>query len=200
MRRFVPAVFALLLIAIVAFGLTPAQLSTLASDIAANTNTINGVQIKTLAHTPDNAFAVAAFYNQPASPDYYVWRTNVAEDEYVGTTGIDVANGNAATDFSWTGTGFITRSQGERDAWARIFRNGSCNPSRANVRTAFGDILSGATAPAPANRNHMLVISKRKATWTEKLFATGTGTFASPAVMAVEGPLTLADVQAAWGN
>lgn len=199
MRRFVPAVFALFLVALVAWGLSPAQNTTLVNDIAANTNTINGVQIKNLAKTPDNAVAIASFYNQPASPDFYVWRTKVTEDEFVSTTGVDVANGNAATNWDWTGAGFITRSQGERDAWARIFRSGYCNPSLSNVRQAFSDILSGATAPAPANRNHMLVIAKRKASWLEKLFATGTGSFASPALMAVEGPISGADVSLAWG-
>jgi hypothetical protein len=144
--------------------------------------------------------AAAAVANQDAAPDYYVWRTTVSEDEYTQTAGVDVANANAATTFSWTGAGYITRNQGERDAWARLFRSGSTNPSLANVRQAFSDILSGATAPAPANRNHMLVKSKRKATRAEKLYATGTGTYASPAVLGYEGGVTADDVRRALNS
>lgn len=178
--------------------LTPAQLTTLGNDIAANTATINGVEIRNLAHTPDNAVAVRDWYVGQVSPDYWVWRTSVTEEEITSTTGVDVANGGAATNWAWTGAGFITRSQGERDCWARIFRGGSCNPSLANVRQAFSDIISGGTAPAPANRNHMLVIAKRRASRIEKLLATGTGSFASPAVMGFEGSFAPSELN--WGN
>lgn len=140
---------------------------------------------------------IVATLNANAAPDFYVWRTNVSETEYTQTSGVDVANGGAATTWSWVGTGFIGRSQGERDTWARLFKDGSVNPSLPNVRQAFTDILSGNTAPAPANRNHMTVVSKRKATAGEKLYAAGTGTFASPATMAVEGLITDANITAA---
>jgi hypothetical protein len=59
--------------------LTSAQLTTLAANIAANTATAPGTtgQISALAHTADNAFAVAAWYNLAASPAYRVWSTAV---------------------------------------------------------------------------------------------------------------------------
>lgn len=167
-----------------AADLTPAQLDTLKTWLTANAN---GIQDE----------PAAALLNAAASPDWYVWRSNVTEDEFTQKGGVDVANSNAATVFNWTGTGYITRSQGERDAWARLFRNGAVNPSLPNVRQAFGDILSGGTAPAPANRNHLLVLSKRKATVGEKLYATGTGTFATPANMVVEGLITVTNVSEA---
>jgi hypothetical protein len=172
---------------------TPAQLQTLKASIAADAT------LSALPQNGDTAQQVADAYNAPAVPDYYVWRTSVTEAEYVGTSGVDVANGGAATSWSWTGTGFITRAQGERDAWVRLFAAGAANPSLPNVRQAFSDILSGNTAPAPANRNHLTVVSKRRATRAEKLFATGAGTFAAPAVLSFEGLLSDADVRNCWG-
>jgi hypothetical protein len=58
-------------------SLSPAQLTALSNDIDANSNQIGGVAISALPHTPDNAFAVAAWYNQTASGPYRVWNTQV---------------------------------------------------------------------------------------------------------------------------
>jgi len=183
--------------------LNATQLQTLKTDIQANTNVIPegmpnagafvGIQVKDIPNdSGDGNFAVASWYNLNASPDYWVWRTSVAKGEYVNSTSAD------GTTFNWTGTGFIGRSQGERDAWREMF-NGTnvVNPSLPQVRQAFQDIFSGGTAPAPANRTHMAAISRRKAKNGEKLFATGTGSTASPAVMGYEGSISLQDVNSA---
>jgi hypothetical protein len=71
------------------------------------------------------------------------------------------------------------------------------NPSLANVRQGMADIFSGSTNSAPAQRAHLTAVSKRTATKAEKLFATGTGTDATPATMTFEGRLSYDDVQAA---
>lgn len=55
--------------------LTASQKTTLKTDIAANTTTINGVQIKDLPNTSDNNFAIAQWYSGVASPAYKVWDT-----------------------------------------------------------------------------------------------------------------------------
>jgi hypothetical protein len=145
-----------------------------------------------LPNNSDGNTAIAAAFNLPAAPDFWVWRRSVTKDELVGSTSVD------GTTFSWTGTGFITRSQGERDAFNAMFdSSGSVNPANASIRQAFTDIFSGNTAPAPANRTHLTTVSRRKATRGEKLFATGTGSTASPAVMAVEGALSYQDVEQA---
>lgn len=144
-----------------------------------------------LADSTANAFyqngdlqGLADYYNANAAPDFIVWRTSVAKDEYTNSVSAQ------GTTFSWTGTGFITRSQGERDAWNAMFgTGGTVNPSLAAVRQAFADIFSGATAPAPANRTHLNNVSQRKATRLEKVFATGTGSTASPATLGVEGAI-----------
>lgn len=164
-------------------SLTAQQKTTLKADIAADA-TLNAKP-----RTEDGYIDIAAAYNANAVPDFWVWRTNVTRDELVGGTSVD------GTTFAWTGTGYIGRSQGERDAFRDMFNSGGqVNPSLASVRTAFGDIFSGGTAPAPANRTHLLTVSRRKAHRVEKLFATGTGSTAVPAVLSYEGDLTPQDV------
>lgn len=166
--------------------LTLAQLQTIKADIAANGD------LNTIPNTADGNVAVAALYNVTASLDFWVWRTQVTRGEYVNATSQD------GTTFNWTGAGFITRSQGERDAFRELFNHtGSVNPSLPNVRQAFQDIFSGGTAPAPANRTHMAAVSRRKASRVEKLLASGTGSTASPGLMGAEGPISGDDVQAA---
>lgn len=166
--------------------LMPAQYATLKADILANS------ELNTQPNTSDGNAAVAALYNVAAGPDYWVWKTRTTKDDLVAKLGPD------GTSFAWTGTGYITRSQGERDAFNAIFdSSGAINPSIASIRQAFADIFSGGTAPAPANRTHLLAVSRRKATRVEKLYATGAGTTAAPSLMAFEGTLTGHDVDAA---
>lgn len=170
--------------------LTAAQLQTLRTYID------SVPELAARPNTPDDAFAIADYVNTIETPDYWVWRTKVRKNEYTQEVSAD------GTTFAWTGTGFIGRSQGERDAWRELFNGGgagenSVNPSLPNVRQAFTDIFSGATAPAPANRTHMAAISRRKATRAEKLFATGAGTTANPSTMSFEGSVNFQDVQAA---
>lgn len=167
-------------------ALTGPQLTTLKNDILAD-STLNSQP-----NNDDGNFAIAAAYNLTASPDFWVWRTAVSKDEFLESTSVD------GTTFNFTGAGYITRSQGERDAWNALFSStGFANPSLSNVRQAVADIFSGGTAPAPANRTHLLTISRRKATRAEKLFATGTGSTGSPALMTFEGTLTPSEVSTA---
>jgi hypothetical protein len=167
-------------------ALTAAQLTALKNDILADGT------LSALPNSADGNFAIADAYNAAASPDFWVWRTSVTKEEYVNSISVD------GTSFSWTGAGYITRSQGERDAWREMFSaTGFVNPSLLGVRNAFNDIFSGGTAPAPANRTHLSTVSRRKATRAEKLFATGTGSTASPATMSFEGKITHQEVEQA---
>lgn len=173
----------------VLMSLTASQLTALKADIAAD-GTLNSQPMN-----DDGHFAIAAAYNANAAPDYWVWRTAVSKSELVNSTSVD------GTTFAWNGAGFITRSQGERDAWREMFNGeGYCNPSLPQVRAAFTDIFSGGTAPAPANRIHLATVSRRKATRAEKLFVvsgSGTGTTGAPSVMSFEGTITVQDVSTA---
>jgi hypothetical protein len=162
---------------------TTAQKATVKADILANSD------LNTQPNSADGNFEIARLYNLSASPAFWVWRTLVTKAEYTQTASVD------GTTFNWTGTGFITRSQGERDAWNAIFNSqAACNPALPNVRQAFLDIFSGATAPAPANRTHLAAMSRRLATRLEKLLATGTGSTAAPATMGFEGTVSYQDI------
>lgn len=177
-------------------ALTTPQLQALKANIAASADTVQaatpncgafgGTAVNAIPNTPDGNACLASVYNLNAAPDFWVWRTALTEAEATQVTSVD------GTTFTWVGNGFITRSVGEQTAWARLFGIG-VNPSLASVRTAFNDILSG-TGNAASNRTHLLTVSRRKATRAEKLFSTGTGSTASPATMAFEGPLSASDI------
>ena len=165
-------------------NLNAAQLVVLKADILADP------ALNSQPQNEDGAFAIAAVYNTIVIPDFFVFRTKVSKSDIVNMVS------PTGTTFSWSGAGgFIARSIQEQTAWQEIFNSDEqVNPSLANVRQAFLDIFSGAGAAAVANKTHLAAMSWRKATRVEKLFATGTGTTVSPALMAFEGPLSLQDV------
>lgn len=155
--------------------LTPAQKATLLADIQANPEA-------TTLHTDGNLDGLANYYNSLASPDFIVWKSTLSRHEIltqVSSTG---------TQFQWAAGAYITRSQGERDAFREMFNDtGTVNPAQATMQAAFADIFSG--TGGAGNRAHILAMSKRKASRIEKVFATGTGTDAAPATMTIEGPV-----------
>jgi hypothetical protein len=142
-------------------ALTQAQSQQLKADITAD---------PTLSAFPNNSdgnFSVAAAYNLPANPAWYVWRTQVPTKDAKKAT---------------TWTEFIGRSQGERDAWQFMLSNGIIDASDPNVRQGILDIFSG---PSGANTRAALTeMAKILATRVQKLFSTGTGSQAAPATMA----------------
>lgn len=160
-------------------ALTSAQQAALKADILAD---------PVLAAYPDDsdgAFAIAAAYDLPAVPDYWVWRTMVTEHEIT-----DEVSPESTT---WSWVAYIARNPGEHNGWARMFNSSeTINPSLPQVRQGMADIFSGGTGSA--QRAHLLAVAKRKATRVEKLFATGTGVQATPSTMTFEGSLTYADV------
>lgn len=161
--------------------LTTAQKATIKTDIANNSD------LNVNPNTEPGNQNIAALYNAASSPDFWVWRSSVTEDEIVGQLSQD------ATLFSWTT--FIGRSQGERDGWMRLFRSGKVNPSLSNVQAAIADIFSG--AGGATQRTHILTCFRRKATRLEKLFATGTGSTAAPATLVFEGTVSIQDLNEA---
>ena len=72
----------------------------------------------------------------------------------------------------------------------------SFNPSRTNVRAGIDAVWVGTAADLNV-RAAVYVHCKRSATRAEKLFASGTGSDASPATMAFEGDLNYLDVEVA---
>lgn len=133
---------------------------------------------------------MAEWFNRPADQPYYVKRTVLSRHEILTGTSDD------GTVFSWAGGAYITRSQGERDAFREMFNDtGTVNPWLPTITAAFNDIFSG--AGGAVNRTHIVAMSRRLATRAEKLFASGAGTKAAPSTMGREGDLQDIDIQQA---
>lgn len=163
--------------------LTPEQLATLKAAIDAD---------PALAAKPlnsDGYFDIAAILNNElASPDFYVWRTSVTQDEIM-------QNG-----FDWVRVDNL--SVGKARIWDWMFDNAGAtfNPAKANVRAGIAEVWKG-TAADNAVRQAVFNRCQARATRAQKLFATGPGTTTSvdgvgPATMAVES-ISLSDVEAA---
>lgn len=160
--------------------LTEAQKTALAADVAKDP------AFAELPRNSDGAYAVAAAYNLPASPEFIVWRTSVSQDEIM-------QNG-----FDWVRVDNL--SVGKARIWEWLFNNGnrSINPSKINVRAGIDAVWKGGAADL-AVRAAVYVHCKRSANVLEKLFSTGTGSDASPATMAVEGSIPYNEVVSAMG-
>lgn len=158
--------------------MTPAQLQTLKAYIAAD---------QVLAAYPQNtdgAYDIAIKLNLTAVPDYIVWRTSVSQDEIM-------LNG-----FDWTRVDNL--SVGAARVWQWMFDNGgkSFNPSKVNIRAGIDQVWKG-TAQDLAVRAVVYTHCKRSATVFEKIFASGSGSDASPSTMAIESPVSYQDVMTA---
>jgi hypothetical protein len=156
--------------------MTPEQLSTLRADILATP------ELLTLYNAGDRA-GLADAYNAPASPAFFVYKTALSRHDILTGTSAD------GTTFTWTGGAYITRSQGERDAFREMFNStGTVNPAIVSIQSAFNDIFSG--TGGATNRAHITAMSRRAASRVEKLFATGVGTTQNPATLGFEGDVS----------
>ena len=159
--------------------MTPEQLSALKADIAADP------AFASIPHTADGAYAIAAVYSQQASPAFIVWKTSVDPDEIM-RNGMD-----------WTRVDNLT--VGKARIWDWMTKLGAFDASKINIRAGIDAAWVG-TAADLAVRAIVYTHCKRPALRIEKLFASGTGTDASPATMTHEGSISYQDVQSAWNN
>lgn len=157
-------------------SLTTAQKTTLKNYIS------NQPSLASQPMTADGAAAIADALNQAASPAFIVWRTKVSINE-IG----DKINGSELAGLSTLNT---TRLQA-----VIMLSPAGYNPSLADRRQFFDDIFSG--TGGVNTRANLLTLWKRSALLIEKVFATGTGTDASPASLVWEGTISYPDVQAA---
>lgn len=165
--------------------MTPAQLAVaipiLKPLVAAEPSLANAV-----LNGQDNV--IAAWLNSPASPSFFVTKTELSRHDILTGTSSD------GTTFTWTGAAYITRAQGERDAFREMFNStGTVNPSLPSITAAFNDIFSG--AGGAVNRTHITAMSKRLANRMEKALSTtpGTGTSVSPATLTVVGEISVGE-------
>lgn len=160
--------------------LTPEQQATLKAFVEADP------VLSAYPHNTDGAYEIARLLQANASPEFIVWRTSVTKDEIM-------QNG-----FDWVRVDNL--SVGKARIWDWLFDNQGnvFNPSKVNVRAGVDECWKG-TAADLAVRNAVYVHCKRAANVLEKLFATGTGTTASPATMAVEGTIGYNELANAMG-
>ena len=152
--------------------LTTAQLQTLKAAIAAETDA-------TFVSYRDQGATglMAQWYNETASPAFYVWRSAIPPAEYREA-------------IVWAETDSLQTSKARTWEWITMSMTADLDASKPNIRQGLADVWpsNGAT------RGQLLAIANRTATRAEKLFATGTGTTASPATAGWEGNLTADDI------
>lgn len=160
-------------------ALTPQQLTTLKAAILADP------ALAPLTSGPGTDYgAIAAAMSAEATPAFVVWRTSVTRAE--------IQDDDA---FNWAQVDNLSTGSKYR-IWEWMFGNaaGAINPSKANIRAGIAATWTG-NAQLSAVQSMVLQKCKRNATRVEKLFATSaTGTDAAPAVMTVEGGVTLSEV------
>jgi len=153
--------------------LTTAQQATLKAHILA-TPVLNA-----FPNNEDGAQGIADLLNVQAVPDFTVWKTNVTLNEMM--------NAMDGPEFE----SLTTAETGRLQAFAAFSPEGM-NPSFADKRQLFDDTFNGAggTNTRPA----LLALWKRLSNEVEKLFATGTGSDADPAITDFEGNISRQDV------
>ena len=155
--------------------LTPTQRQTLKAFIDADP------VLSAIPNTIDGSYACAEQVNAAAVPAFTVWRGQMP------VTDIE-QNG-----FAWNQLDSVPAAKYR--IWERLTASGTINPSKANVRSGINDFCKDAQNNALTTlRDSILPHLKRTASVVEKLFATGLGSEASPATMAVEGPIGQQDV------
>lgn len=165
------------------------QLTILAAHIGANPTWVTG-----LSQGPDvqrtTAEAIVADLNAPASPGFWVFRTNV--------TRADIYHSNGPEGSSWSWTTYKAQTVAEQNAWVQMFMGDQADFSKANFRAGIDAIFSGSGAPA-TQRTHIHSVGRRLANGIEKLLKIlGTGTTIDPATMSFEGEVTMDNVLDAW--
>lgn len=164
--------------------MTPAQKATLKTAIqatpAANAFYVNG-----------DLTGLADFLNTNVAPAFWVWRPDVSRADIYALPN-DLPVSGAQTGF-WNWTTYKNQAATEQNAWVQMFMGDQTNFAFDNVRAGVSAIFTG-SAQATAQRDHVLAIGRRAASFAEKVLATGAGTTASPAVMSHTGPISSSEL------
>jgi len=162
-------ILTLILLALVGLGaqaqtLTPQQRTALAADIAAD-------PVLADLKAQGSLGGLASAYNSPAAPAWTVWRTSVPIDDIM-RNGMDWARVD-------------NLSVGKARIWDWMGRLGTLDCSQPNIRAGIDATWVG-TAADLAVRATVYGHCKRTATRFERLFSTGTGSDAAPAILGVD--------------
>ena len=155
-------------------ALTPAQLPVLRAAILAETD-----PAFVAARQANDETTMAAFYY--AASTFVVWLGSVTRDAVT------------VEGFDWTQVDNLTTGQAR--IWDLLFDNQSrtINAADAGKRAGIAEAWKG-TAGKVAVATFVLSKCKRFALQGEKVFATGTGTDASPGVMTFQGSISTQDI------
>lgn len=202
-------------------ALTQDQLPALKADIAANTATIDWqgapTQINALPAGTDAADAIAKWYNETASPEYWVWRTNVPTVEiHEQVTWSNFTPSDTVTAVNaeqWTACSMAC--QGKQFNLQIMLQSprGVFNASKSTLRGGLNDATTNLPSGASfANRSggwaNILPILRRTATRLEQLFGVAgsgvgnnggdpRGATTNPDVMTAEGTVSYLQVEEA---
>lgn len=180
--------------------MTPAQLATLKAAILAD-GTMSSKPM-----TSGGALEIAGILNAAASPVYNVWRSSTPASDildaitWANLTPADTADGTA----TFTNRALVCQAK-QMNIQVLLQGRDSLATGRASVRGGLSDALQNVPAGAGgalldagwAGANKVKAAITRQASVVEKLFATGSGTTATPSSMGYEGPVSSDDVQAA---
>lgn len=152
--------------------LTDAQLATLAAAIraSADPDVVAALAIR-------NDVGLADLYNRNST--FVVWRTAVEPAEYREA-------------IVWADCDALSAAKARSWEWITGQMSLPLDPSKANVRAGLADVW-----PVGTTRTQLLAVAKRYATQAERLYATGTGTTATPGLLGWEGQLGHWDVSKA---
>ena len=166
-RLFLAAALSLLSVAASAQSLTTAQLQTLKAAIAAETDSTFAA-LRTAGATG----AMAEWYN--GATTFIVWKSSVTITE----------TGQAFNGTEWSG---MTSANHTRLQTVAQYMS-TYRPGLADIRAMFNDIWSG--AGGTTTRANLLALWKRNALLVERIFATGTGSTATPGLLVYEGTVS----------
>lgn len=177
--------------------LTPAQQTILRNDIIADP------VLSAYPMNGDGAYAIAEAYNLPAAVDFYVWKTSVSTSDiydniaWANFTPADTPDGTQ----TWANRSLACQGK-QFNLQTILVGRDSINATKSNIRSGLQDALTGIPSGASGATksggwNNVQAIMYRKTTRAEKLFATGTGTTGSPALLGFEGNLSYQEVELA---
>lgn len=151
-------------------ALNAEQRTTLAAHIRANTDQ---AVVAALAIRDDTT--LTSLYN--ADSTFIVWRESIPPEEY-------------REQMVWTEVDGLQAGKARIWEWITQNMTMAIDASKGNVRAGLAEVF-------PANqttRGQLLAIAKEAASVAESIFATGTGTDASPGVRTLVGSITTEDV------
>ena len=175
--------------------MTTAQLLTLNNNILIT----NAASLQVFVDAIDDQ-SIAAWYNTLASPAFYGWRSSVPINDildkilWANFTPTDAPDTTA----QWTNRSLACQGK-QFNLQTLVLGKTSLDATRANLRAGLQDALTGlpsgvSGAVLGGGWAAVQLILSRAAMRIEKLFATGTGTQAAPALFVVEGLLDYLDV------